>query len=136
MSPEPCSGRASNACAAATVSRTPSTQPVDTRPAWTSWQQASSLNLAEPLADGAKVVVPELGMEAAALVTPADGRIDLNTADQAALESLPGIGPVTAGEIMVARSDRAFASVGELLDRDIVGQAVYDDIVDLVRVSR
>jgi competence protein ComEA len=95
----------------------------------------SALNLAELLTDGAKVVVPELGMEAAALGEPADGRIDLNTADQAALESLPGIGPVTAGKIMAARSARAFASVGELLDRDIVGQAVYDDIVDLVRVS-
>lgn len=96
---------------------------------------SSSLNLAELLTDGAKVVVPELGMEAAALTAPADDRIDLNTADQAALESLPGIGPVTAGKIMAARSARAFASVGELLDRDIVGQAVYDDIVGLVRVS-
>jgi competence protein ComEA len=96
----------------------------------------SSLNLAQPLADGTKVVVPELGTNAAALA-PAQGddRIDLNAADQAALESLPGIGPVTAGKIMAARTERGFTSVGDLLDRGIVGQAVYDDIADLVRVS-
>lgn len=96
---------------------------------------SSTLNLAAPLTDGAKVIVPELGMGAAVNGAPDDDRIDLNMADQAALESLPGIGPVTAGKIMAARSERAFASVAELLDRDIVGQAVYDDIVDLVRVS-
>lgn len=96
----------------------------------------SSLNLAQPLADGTKVVVPELGTNAAALApAPGDDRIDLNAADQAALESLPGIGPVTAGKIMAARAERGFTSVGDLLDRGIVGQAVYDDIADLVRVS-
>ena len=96
---------------------------------------SSTLNLAEPLVDGAKVTVPELGMATAVVGAPDDDRIDLNVADQAALEALPGIGPVTAGKIMAARSERAFTSVAELLDRDIVGQSVYDDIVDLVRVS-
>jgi len=95
----------------------------------------SSLNLAQPLADGTKVVVPELGTNAVAAEAPGDDRIDLNAADQAALESLPGIGPVTAGKIMAARAERGFTSVGDLLDRGIVGQAVYDDIADLVRVS-
>ncbi len=96
----------------------------------------SSLNLAQPLADGTKVVVPELGTNAAAAAAaPGDDRIDLNAADQAALESLPGIGPVTAGKIMAARTERGFTSVADLLDRGIVGQAVYDDIADLVRVS-
>jgi competence protein ComEA len=96
----------------------------------------SSLNLAQPLADGIKVVVPELGTDAAAAAAaPGDDRIDLNAADQSALESLPGIGPVTAGKVMAARAERRFTSVGDLLDRGIVGQAVYDDIADLVRAS-
>ena len=96
----------------------------------------NSLNLAQPLADGTKVVVPELGTNVAAAATAlGDDRIDLNAADQAALESLPGIGPVTAGKIMAARTERGFTSVGDLIDRGIVGQAVYDDIADLVRVS-
>jgi competence protein ComEA len=96
----------------------------------------SSLNLAQPLADGIKVVVPELGTNAAAAAAaPGDDRIDLNAADQTVLESLPGIGPVTAGKVMAARAERRFTSVGDLLDRGIVGQAVYDDIADLVRAS-
>jgi competence protein ComEA len=97
---------------------------------------ARSLNLAQPLVDGSKVVVPELGTEPVFAGAPAaDGLIDLNTADQAALESLPGIGPVTAGKIMTARDEQAFAAVEDLRDRDLVGDAVFEDIRDLVRVG-
>jgi competence protein ComEA len=94
-----------------------------------------SLNLAAPLSDGGKVLVPELGVDGPLTSSSDDGRIDLNQADQAGLESLPGVGPVTADKIMAARSEQRFGSVAELLDRGIVGQSVYDDIVDLVRVS-
>jgi competence protein ComEA len=96
---------------------------------------ALSLNLAEPLTDGGKVVVPELGLAAAIGPAPGDARIDLNQADQAALESLPGIGPVTAEKILSARAAQRFAAVADLIDRGLVGQAVYEDIVDLVRVA-
>lgn len=98
-------------------------------------QAGESLNLAQPLEDGVKVLVPELGNEARASSNDEDGRIDLNRADQGELESLPGIGPVTAGKIIDARSSAPFGSVRELRGRGVVGQAVYDDIKDLVRVS-
>jgi competence protein ComEA len=91
-----------------------------------------SLNLAQPLADGVKVVVPELGANGRPRANADDGRIDLNTADQAALESLPGIGPVTATRIMEARAEQPFRSVEDLRDRGIVGDAVYADIEALV----
>jgi competence protein ComEA len=94
-----------------------------------------SLNLAQPLDDGAKVLVPELGLDGARQAGSNDTRIDLNTADQAALETLPGIGPVTAGKIIEARSQGRFRSVGDLLARGIVGQAVFEDIEALVRAS-
>jgi competence protein ComEA len=97
---------------------------------------ARSLNLAQPLVDGSKVVVPELGVEPLAAGVPAaDGLIDLNTADQAALESLPGIGPVTAGKIMAARDEQTFATVEDLRDRGLVGDAVFEDIRDRVLVG-
>jgi competence protein ComEA len=96
---------------------------------------AGTLNLAEPLEDGGKVVVPELGTQDAPAAQTDDERIDLNSADQAALESLPGIGPVTAGKIIAAREEQAFGAVDELVERDIVGESVYQDIRDLVRVG-
>ena len=43
-----------------------------------------------------------------------DGRIDLNTASVDLLMTLPGVGEVTAEEIVSARSERPFASVVEL----------------------
>jgi competence protein ComEA len=97
---------------------------------------ARSLNLAQPLVDGSKVLVPELGAQHMIAGAPSgDGLIDLNTADQAALESLPGIGPVTAGRIMAARDEQAFVTLEDLRERGLVGDAVFQDIRDLVRVG-
>ena len=95
-----------------------------------------SLNLAELLDDGTKVLVPEMGIDMAADGSSADGRVDLNHADQTALESLPGIGPVTAGKIIAARAERSFDTVRELRGRGLVGESVFDDIKDLVKAGR
>lgn len=94
-----------------------------------------SLNLAQPLNDGIKVLVPELGYDQLMPATVDDGRIDLNRADQAALERLPGIGPVTATKIIDARASRRFGSVRELRDRGLVGDSVFEQITGLVRVG-
>lgn len=91
------------------------------------------LNLAQALEDGAKVLVPELGREPLGDGSVSrDGRIDLNRASQSELESLPGIGPVTAGKIIDARSAGRFDSVRDLRTRGLVGEAVYADIRDRV----
>ena len=96
---------------------------------------ALELNLAQVLEDGAKVLVPELGREPVSDRSAGqDGRIDLNRASQSELESLPGIGPVTAGKIIDARSAERFDSVRELRTRGLVGEAVYADIKDQVAV--
>lgn len=58
----------------------------------------AAINLARALEDGEQIVVPVIGAtatDAAGAAAPSDGRIDLNTADQAALETLPRIGPGT-----------------------------------------
>lgn len=100
---------------------------------------SQSLNLAQPLDDGAKVLVPELGLDRAATGASAgaaaDGRIDLNRAGSSELESLPGIGPVTAGKIISARTDERFEAVRELRSRGLVGEKVFEDIKGLVRVG-
>ena len=104
---------------------------------------ATSLNLAAPLADGAQVVVPERGAGATsgAGTTTLDAQtggsrpLDLNTASEAELETLPGIGPVTAAKIVAARGEAAFTSVDDLRTRKLVGPTTYERIRDLVRVG-
>jgi competence protein ComEA len=112
---------------------------------------AERLNLAERLTDGAKINVPVRGQEAAAAAPtvgapdgggsaatepPAEtGLIEINTASQAQLETLPGIGPVTATEIIVAREQTPFTSVDELLGRGVVGPATFEKIRQLVIVA-
>jgi competence protein ComEA len=97
---------------------------------------SATLNLAQPLEDGSKVLVPELGIDPPS-GGPAvdDGRIDINHASGSELETLPGIGPVTAGKIIDARASEPFGSVDELRSRGLVGEKVYEDIQGLVRTS-
>jgi len=110
---------------------------------------AERLNLAEQLSDGAKIYVPALGdATAAPPVTSgplgtggsagditSGGLIDVNTAGQAALETLPGIGPVTAAKIIAAREESPFATVDDLLAREVVGPATFEKIRTLVSVT-
>lgn len=103
---------------------------------------AKNLNLAIKLTDGAKVFIPIIG-EAVngvsvlnASNTSSEGivvgtLIDINTALESQLDSLPGIGPVTAQKIITGRP---YASVNELLDKKIVGAKVFDQIKEKISV--
>jgi competence protein ComEA len=108
---------------------------------------AERLNLAERLVDGAKVYVPARGDPTPQVASAGDpalgspagpgagGLIDVNTAGQAQLETLPGIGPVTAGKIISARQEQPFASADDLLARKVVGPATFEKIKPLITVS-
>ena len=67
----------------------------------------------------------------------ADGRINLNTADEQTLETLPGVGPATAQKIV---SDRAangpFASPEDLMRVPGIGPKKYDAVKDLICALR
>lgn len=120
---------------------------------------ASRLNLAAPLADGARVYVPRQGEEVPAAVGPEGGAappggatgpgtgggvgpdggsgplVDLNTADEAALDELPGVGPATATAIVAHRQEvGGFGSVDELLDVRGIGEAKLEQLRPLVTV--
>jgi competence protein ComEA len=100
------------------------------------------INLAAPLADGEQVVVPKRGPPGAAVGgtggaagTPGvpAGPVHLNTATLEQLDSLPGVGPVTAQKILDYRQEHgAFSSVDELDAVPGIGPARMDTLRDLV----
>src|SRR5205809_2366730 len=102
------------------------------------------INLAAPLADGEQVVVPKRGAaplgaptaaggSAGGGAAPATGPVQLSTATLEQLDSLPGIGPVTAQKILDYRQKHgAFTSVDELDAVPGIGPALLDQLKDLV----
>jgi competence protein ComEA len=97
------------------------------------------LNLAEVVADGVQVYVARRGENAipapAPGATPSPAMVDVNTADQAALETIPGIGPVKATAILQYREEiGAFDSVEQLLDVTGIGPATLEAIRPYVSV--
>jgi competence protein ComEA len=101
---------------------------------------AGLINLAATLSDGAQVFVPIRGVAAGgsggsgggAAAGGGDGLVNLNTATPEELEALPGIGPVTVQKIVAARQERPFASLEELVERDVMHSGQLEDIRDLV----
>ena len=110
------------------------------------------LNLAEPLSDGVRVWVPAVGEEAAPQVVAinagsgdhgsgssgaaSDMPLDINTAEAAALEALPGIGPTLAAAIVEhRRRSGPFASVDELIEVSGIGPVKLEQIRPMATVS-
>lgn len=102
----------------------------------------SQLNLARVLVDGEQVAVgvpaapvPPGGAGPGAGLTPGLAPIDLNTASESDLDTLPGVGPVLAARIVAWRDENgSFSSVDELLEVSGIGESTLADIAPLVRV--
>jgi competence protein ComEA len=109
---------------------------------------AAELNLAASLTDGQQVRVPSrddpVGPTGGAGNASSGGGnsgghsgglIALNSATQAELESLPGIGPVTAGKILESRAQAPFRTIDDLRERGLVGQKTFDSLRALITVG-
>jgi competence protein ComEA len=107
----------------------------------TSGADVDAVNLARRLADGEQVRIPAHGEPPPPPVAGHDGGgapsgpLDLNTATVEQLDTLPGVGEVTAGRIVAYRSAHPFTTVDELLEVPGIGQRRYDQLKDLVTVS-
>ena len=102
----------------------------------------SQLNLAQKLADGQKITVPVAGAtpaDGSSAATTADsdngGLININTATQEELESLPSIGEVRAQAIIAYREEHGgFRTIDELKEVSGIGDKIFADISPHVTV--
>jgi competence protein ComEA len=107
----------------------------------TSGADLDAINLARKLTDGEQVRVPGPGdpppppPDAAAGPASPSAPLDLNTATVEQLDTLPGVGQVTAGRIVAYRSAHPFTTVDELLEVPGIGQRRFDQLKDLVTVA-
>jgi competence protein ComEA len=100
------------------------------------------INLARVLVDGEQILVgpgaPGGGIAAGASTTapdPVGALVNLNTATGSQLDTLPGVGPVTAQKILDWRAAHgAFSSVDELLEVDGIGEKTLADLAPHVTV--
>lgn len=96
----------------------------------------ATVNLARVLVDGEQVVVSRPGDQPGAGDQGGSTLLDLNAADAAALDGLPGVGPVIAQRIVDWRtSNGPFTVVDELAEVTGIGPAVLAGVRDLVRVG-
>lgn len=66
-----------------------------------------------------------------------DQKIDLNIATKAQLQTLPGIGPMTAQKILNAREKRnGFRSLSDLLKIDGIGRKTVARLQPLVKIGK
>lgn len=110
------------------------------------------VNLAQPLANGMQIYVPAvgemvsapvIGVEPAAggagiggMAAAADNLVNINTATLEQLDTLPGVGPSTAANIITHRETNGpFASIEAIMDVPGIGQAKFAQIQALITVD-
>ncbi|WP_015295468.1 helix-hairpin-helix domain-containing protein [Tepidanaerobacter acetatoxydans] len=107
------------------------------------------LNLAQKVHDEDKLYVPQIGetpeqsefedttYEATVGVSSKnDGKININTAGEAELIQLPGIGPVTAQKIMDYRKTNGlFKTIDDIKNVSGIGDKKFEQIKDKIKVK-
>lgn len=109
--------------------------------------ETRNLNLARKLNDGEQLYVlaageatapplPSPGKGAPTVVKPPAGKININSATVAELDTLPGIGPAIAQRIVDYRAQNgAFKSIEELKKVRGIGDAMFEQVKELITVQ-
>lgn len=104
---------------------------------------SQTINLAAKVNDGAKLYIPSLGeaqvtsqgVVKSSFDTSSDvstaATININQASETELDTLPGIGQVTAEKII---ANRPYQTIAELTQKKVVGTSVFEKIKDKISV--
>ncbi|MET1043537.1 MAG: ComEA family DNA-binding protein [Microbacteriaceae bacterium] len=112
---------------------------------FTDTAERGGVNLARFVSDGEQLYVPAVGEAtppggpgppgALAPGAAAPGKVNLNTADLAALDTLPRVGPALAERIIQWRDTNGrFLAVEDLMSVSGIGQKTFEGLRDLVTV--
>lgn len=103
------------------------------------------VNFARPLTDGEQVVIPDedqaakgapVGGAAPSAAAPASALVNINTADAALLDTLPGVGPSTAAKIIADREKNGpFKSLEDLTRVSGIGPKRVEQMEGLAGVK-
>lgn len=105
----------------------------------------AGINQAALLTDGEKVYIPKKGETAASALEPlqpqeaADSgfsaKVNINTATSEELQTLDGVGPVTAEKILSYRnSNGAFQNIEEIKNVDGIGDKTFENLKEHITV--
>ena len=97
----------------------------------------AALNLARFLSDGEQIIVPAIGQSVPASGagggTAIPGKVNINTADEPTLETLPRVGPAMAARILAWRTANGrFTAVEDLMSVSGIGEKTFEGLKDLV----
>lgn len=103
------------------------------------------INLAKKVMDEEKIYIPKKGekipQENQTQTTNSsqeeilDDKININTADQQLLKTLPGIGDVLSNNIIEYRMDNSgFRSIEEIKEVNRIGEKIFDQIKDKIKI--
>ncbi|MDY0234665.1 MAG: ComEA family DNA-binding protein [Gudongella sp.] len=98
------------------------------------------INLAKKINDEDKIYIPGLDEEGSISIemgtnTQETGKININIASSADLQSLPGIGEVIAGRIVEYRKTSKFKNIEDILDVSGIGDAKFEAIKDMISIN-
>lgn len=105
--------------------------------------ELSAMNLAEPVKDGEKIIVPrKLMVREGVSGEPGIGKsgttsrmININAADEKALDSLPGIGASTAKAIIEYRNTNGpFTRIEQIMEIPRFGKSKFEKIKDRISI--
>ena len=97
------------------------------------------INLAQKLSDGQKIYIPNINEDIEEYedeninLFNYDDLVNINTANQTELETLPGIGPSTADKIIKYRKENGnFENIEDIKNVSGIGDAKYENIKDKI----
>lgn len=101
---------------------------------------SKQLNLSQKISDGQKVYIPFEGesfdslssLKVVGSTGVGSSIVGINSGGLSELDTLPGVGPVTAQKII---DGRPYSEVNDLIIKKVVSKAVFEKIKDLVNVN-